>query len=121
MLRNDAALLQIDVRQHHAIAGDQPALEHVRDALLLHRVPAIECGFAFRGHRLVILGVAQGLVPRSKTIRPPTIVYMIRAPRIVSGGIAVRSRSTITTSASIPGARAPFSFSSNDANAPPVV
>lgn len=53
--------------------------------------------------------------PRSNTSRPPTTVITILASRMVSGATRVRSRSTITKSASIPAARVPFSFSANSA------
>src|ERR1700682_1148461 len=121
MFWNDASFLEIHVREHHPFAGDQPALQHVGDPFFFHRVPAVERALVFRGHALPILVFAQGVPPRSNTTRPPTIVYMIRASRMVSDGIRVRSRSMITTSASLPGASEPFSPSSNDAYAPPVV
>ena len=50
---------------------------------------------------------------RSNTGVPPTTVMTIFASRIVSGGMRVRSRSTITKSASKPAASVPFSFSAN--------
>src|SRR2546423_3320741 len=120
MLGNDASFFEIHLSKHHAVTCDQPPLEHVGYPFFLHRVPAVERAFVFRRHALRIL-YAQGMPPRSNTTRPPTIVYMIRASRIVSGGIRVRSRSMITTSASLPGTSDPFSCSSNDAYAPPVV
>ena len=42
-------------------------------------------------------------------------IITMRASRVVSGAIAVRSRSIIAKSASLPRASVPFSFSSNDA------
>src|ERR1044072_5394969 len=42
MSRNDRAFLQIDVGQHHAIAGYQPAVEHVTNRFLRHLIPTVE-------------------------------------------------------------------------------
>src|SRR5438270_4316252 len=39
MLRDDAAFLQIDVRQHHPFAGDESSLQHVGDPFLAHGFP----------------------------------------------------------------------------------
>jgi hypothetical protein len=52
---------------------------------------------------------------RSNATLPPTTVITIRASRIVSGAIVVRSRSMITKSASIPFTSTPFSASANSA------
>jgi hypothetical protein len=41
MARHDAALLQIDVRQHHPIARDQPPRERAVHFLLGHGVPGV--------------------------------------------------------------------------------
>ena len=42
MPRYDAAFLQVDVRQHHARAGDQAPIQHRRDFLLRHLLPAVQ-------------------------------------------------------------------------------
>ena len=41
MPRDDAALLEVYMRQHHLLAGNEPAVEHRRDRLLRHLFPAI--------------------------------------------------------------------------------
>src|ERR1700682_267396 len=110
MFWNDASFLEIHVREHHPFAGDQPALQHVGDPLFFHRVPAVERALVFRGHALPVLVFAQGVPSRSNTTRPPTIVYMIRASRMVSDGIRVRSRSMIIKFSRFPGARGRFFF-----------
>src|SRR5690349_22343657 len=47
MLRHDRTLLEIDVRDHHAIARDQPSVQRLADLLLGHVVPAVECDVPF--------------------------------------------------------------------------
>src|SRR5690242_16025644 len=49
---------------------------------------------------------------------PPTIVYSTFVPRIESGAVRMMSRDNTTTSASMPGASAPFSCSWNATYAP---
>ena len=49
----------------------------------------------------------------SYAVLPPTTVRSTFVPRICSGGILVRSRSSTTKSARYPGAITPFSFSAN--------
>jgi hypothetical protein len=39
--RYDAALLEVDVREHGALTGDEPAREHGGDVFLRHLFPAI--------------------------------------------------------------------------------
>ena len=50
VLGDDAAFLQIDMCEHHAIAGDETTLQHVGHPLLLHRVPAIKTHSILCGH-----------------------------------------------------------------------
>src|ERR1017187_9950302 len=57
----------------------------------------------------------------SYTVFPPTTVRSTLVASTFSGDAAVTSRSSTTKSASIPGTSLPFSFSSNSANAEPVV
>jgi hypothetical protein len=44
MFGNDASLLEIDVSEHHAVAGDEPAVEHVGHFLERYFAPAIRGG-----------------------------------------------------------------------------
>src|SRR5688500_7191410 len=48
VLRYQAAFLEIDVRQHDAIAGDQASVELVAHLFFRHVVPAVERAFAIR-------------------------------------------------------------------------
>jgi hypothetical protein len=57
----------------------------------------------------------------SYTILPPATVRMTLVASNFSGDAALTSRSRTTKSASIPATSLPFSFSSNSANAGPVV
>ena len=47
MSGNDAAFLEINVGEHHSVAGNEPTVEHVVDALLRHVFPAVERRAAF--------------------------------------------------------------------------
>jgi hypothetical protein len=51
MAWDNRAFLQIDVGQHHAIAGYQPPSERVSQLFLRHLIPTIEGDAAF-GHYL---------------------------------------------------------------------
>src|SRR5215470_9551751 len=41
MFRHDASLVQINMRQHHSVASDQPPMQSIRYRLLGHVIPAI--------------------------------------------------------------------------------
>jgi hypothetical protein len=51
VLRHDASLLEIDVRDHHAVAGDQAAVEHGSNGLEWNVVPLVP-GHGLFGGRL---------------------------------------------------------------------
>src|SRR5713101_1861338 len=53
MARNDAALFEIDMSQHHPIACDHPAFELLGEVLLGHRFPPVEGRFTFLCHCLL--------------------------------------------------------------------
>src|SRR5205814_6169292 len=52
--RHDRALLEIDVREHDALARDEPTFERLRDALLRHRLPAVQRD-TLRLHSLLLM------------------------------------------------------------------
>src|SRR5215831_12487351 len=56
MGRNLAAFLQVDVSDHHAIAGHHPPLELVREFLSRHRFPVVQRRLAFVWHSFSVRG-----------------------------------------------------------------
>src|SRR5687767_15658949 len=56
------ALLEIDVRDHHAVARDQPAVQGFAYLLLRHVVPAVESNIAFT-HSVVSVSEKKNRLP----------------------------------------------------------
>src|ERR1044072_5065493 len=79
MARDDRAFLQIDVGQHHAIGGYQPAIEHVRNRFFRHLIPTVEsytpfahCVSPFLGRDLATKGTKS---TKEKSIKLLTLLY----------------------------------------------
>jgi hypothetical protein len=53
VLRNDAAFFQVDMREHHSVTRNEPAIEHRRDFLAREFLPSVPADGA-RGDGLVL-------------------------------------------------------------------
>src|SRR6266568_5893848 len=71
--RDDAALLESHLREHDPLAGDEPAVQELRQVFLRHVLPAVPLRFACLGHgsppcdRWILWRGAPGKGPRHRS------------------------------------------------------